>query len=449
MNKPVVSFFQLDNGYGRELKRLFDQDVASRLNLEVKPFLSKDASPSDFWNALTSSDFIIVDSSIEEENNYAIATPLVYQDNLLIVSRTPLPINYFGVRQGGVPKYFEIKSNQSIIEWLFNQIKETLSSPNWVAKQPTSGLRSATKILSIGDGGLEVMRSKFREEGQIFISYRSRYFNAVQHIAEQVRKQGKTVFLLPPGELVYENELLTKMQHWLLSTLIDERVKAAQELWIYNTEDYLNSWWTQAELVTIAYNFYQRKPVPKVRLLNPKKTFNPRKIDESVVDAPNSLLPVMNKPQWRKMERLYAQTDPSTMSPEALFTFDAAKRSFFQKIPFINRYINDEVWSREFWFQPLLPCVTCKSKDAPKHIDIDKFLKVDVPGLHGLSEENLVEDTLSQQLLQQGGKISCPMCSSIYRLTPDNSRYIWVSKASVGNTKPLIERPVWRVEKVN
>jgi hypothetical protein len=432
MNKPIVSFFQVSNPQGEELVHLFRNMVARNgFDLDIRLYPSNNSSAIEFVGAYTQHDIIVVDASIEDASNYGI-TQKTFLDKVLVVSRTYLPLNYYGVREGGVPYYPESKTNRSIVEWIQVQMQQMLPriQPRDQGFWSKFGRVANTFLVDMGEAS-QRKRQKFMQEGQIFISYRSRYYQDVKRIASQVQRDGKTVFFLPPGKLVYEDELLTRMQHWLLSGLIDERVTAAEEIWIYNTADYLSSWWTQAEIVTLVYNLYQNKHVPRVRIFNPNS--------KSISDAPEDYIPQMNQTQWNRMERLYAQTNPDVMGPEAVGIFAETRDAFpvLNNIPALNEYLNDEVFTQEFWSQPLLPCPKCKMGKAPKRIDLNKFLQLEVPGLYGLTDKEV------ERLAP--GRVRCPSCKSVYRLREASSRYLWLKQEPFSSTANLRELSVYRV----
>lgn len=120
-NHISISFFAVNSPEGHSLKKAVKSLVQDELNLKLKSY--ETATQKDFFDSCVNDDIVIFDASIEEGNNYAAATaqPTV-MDHVLIVSRTYLPLNFFGLREGGAPDYPISKNNEDIIAWLRGQV---------------------------------------------------------------------------------------------------------------------------------------------------------------------------------------------------------------------------------------------------------------------------------------------------------------------------------------
>ncbi len=275
-----------------------------------------------------------------------------------------------------------------------------------------------------------------KNNGKIFISYRSRYFNKLKPLEKYVRNKfgaNQTIYFLPPGRLVYENEILTEQRHWQLVSMIDHAIGAADEMWVYNTDDYLDSWWTRAELLTIAYRRACHSATPQIKIFNP--------ISNTLSNESQNYIPTFNKTQKWRMARWYSNTDPGTMGPESLQVMHV-----YRQLPIIGRvkYFNDHVFSREFWEDPLLPCTECKKRgNPPNQNEVDAFLWIQEPGM-----VRLTVDLLQHSLLD--GVITCPTCKTAYLIEVDKyPRYLWMPVRYGKPTGPdgshIIELPVYRV----
>jgi hypothetical protein len=73
--------------------------------------------------------------------------------------------------------------------------------------------------------------------------------------------------------------------------MIDRFITPADEFWIYETDDYYNSWWTLGELLTLSYASYSGRRIPKIRII---KQDNNSILGIRLVDAPSDFLPVLN-----------------------------------------------------------------------------------------------------------------------------------------------------------
>lgn len=419
MNQNIsVCLLPTRNTNGQALADLVQQ-LCNELAVAVR--IINRATPTDFVQACISDDVVILDASIEDGHNYDIAIPQGL-DHVLVVGRTYLPLNFYGLREGGTPDYPSplFQSNQEIIAWLRIQLADML--PHLP--------RSADSKNFLGhffeqNRSLKVNTERRKAAGQIFISYRSRYYAAVKNLQLAIEQNGRTVFCLPPGKLVYENEVLSEMRHWQLVSSIDWPIAAAEEVWVYNTNDYLHSWWTQAELVTLTYRYATEA---KVRIVDPSSN--------RFHNAPAGYFPKLSEEQRDRMARWYANCDPAEMGPESMMVWRMLSR-----IPIVNwiPFVKDHVWSEEFWEYPLLPCQTCKARQPlPQQIDVDAFLWLKFPGLVKIHPKLLARGL-------ETGVTQCPVCGSTYHIHRDPySRYLWIPPHAQIAPR-LIEYPIYRV----
>lgn len=432
-----VVFFAVTNDAGMELARRFAQWVAAEFGLEVG--VVEGATQTELNRACLNDDIVIFDASVEAGHNYAAATaqPSVL-DKVLVVSRTYLPLNFYGLREGGVPEYPEpaFQTNEAIMAWLRENVGELMrAAAGRPARKGLGGYFRAMKE------SLDMQQRRWASRGRIFISYRSRYVQEVEKLARRI--QGGAVRDVPPspvgflrpGALVYEDEVLTKFRHWQLASMIDRKIGAAEEMWVYWTEDYPASWWTRAELVTIAYRLACGIKAPRMRLYDAAT--------DSLQDLPEGWLPEMSHEQKRRMSRWYSNTDPGTMGFESVQVM-----RLYASLPLLGRfkYFNDPVWSGEFWEDPLLPCATCRRNSAPPAwFDIDSFLWLREPHLVPLTRQRLEEAV-------ERGHLCCPVCQTTYEIKEaPNPRLLWMPTRYGRPTGPdgasLVALPVYRVSK--
>jgi len=432
-----ISFFTVGNPEGRRLKEMFLETISREFDLNVQ--FVEGGTQLEVHKSCISDDLVIFDASIEDGHNYAAATaqPMT-MDHVLVVSRTYLPLNFYGLRGSGAPEFPHrtTQSNEEIIEWLHAQLSDLINCP----PRPDSRKGVFGSFRSIRES-LNKQDAKRKTRGQIFLSYRSRYLPGIEKLRSQIEKgdfhggQRRTVFFLTPGELVYEDEILTEQRHWQLASMIDWKIGSAEELWVYETEDYFDSWWTLAELATVAYRRSCGTSTPKIRLYDPNH--------EILRDSSSDFLPVMSSVQKRRMARWYANTDPGTMGPEAL-----TPMRFYSQLPLIGRlsYFNDHVWSEEFWSTLLMPCEHHKEPTPrPRTLNLDNFLWLSDPGLVRIPPSEF--DSASHCW-----EITCPICGTPYNITLDPyPRYLWMPVRVGRPTGPdgtsLIELPIYRSRK--
>ncbi|HEV2915096.1 MAG TPA: hypothetical protein VGX92_17600 [Pyrinomonadaceae bacterium] len=438
VSSPSVSLFAVSNPEGEALARAFVERARDAFNLNVRVY--ERATQSDLFRACLKDDIVIFDASVETGHNYAAATaqPMVL-DHVLVASRTYLPLNFYGLREDGAPSYPQplYRSNEELIEWLCKQVKELLQD----AVQP-NGNRGFINYFKLMRSSLKKQEGRWNQRGRIFISYRSRHLKAVERLKQRIENgevqavAHSSVNFLRPGELVFEDEVLTEFRHWQLASMIDRKIGAADEMWIYGTDDYMASWWTRAELVTVAYRRANNTRAPRVRLFDPST--------DTLQDPPENLLPPINREEKRRMARWYANTDPGSMGPESL-----QPMRLYAQLPLIGRlkYFQDHVWSEEFWNEPLLACTECQKKAGPQlRIDLNAFLWLREPHLVRLTPAQL--ETSVQQ-----GYVNCHRCGTLFEIKEaEHPRYFWMpvryGKATGPDGQSLRVLPVFRASKL-
>lgn len=400
--------------------------------------LIEGSTQADLNRSCLQDDLVLFDASVEDGHNYAAATsqPMTL-DRVLVMSRTYLPLNFYGLREGGAPDFPHrtTQTNEEILNWLRGQIASVVAQR--ARPDNRKGIFGSFRAMR---ESLKKREADWKARGRIFISYRSRHLAAVQQLSRRIELgdfhggRPQTAFFLPPGQLVYENELLTEHRHWQLLSMIDRRIGAADELWVYETDDYYDSWWTRGELVTVAYRQASGIYAPKVRAFHSKQG--------KVRDLPANFLSPMTSKQKARMARWYANTDPGMMAPESLNTM-----RFYAQLPLLGRlpYFRDHVWSENFWFVSLLRCDLCGERArGSRPFDLEAFLWLNDPKLVRLSPQQLKEALT-------GGDIICPGCRTTYKIrqSPD-MRYLWIPLRAHSHTDPdgshLMALPIIRVE---
>jgi hypothetical protein len=431
-----VVFFAVKNEAGSELARMFTELMSAEFGLAVR--VVKGATQTDLHRACLTDDLIVFDASVEDGHNYAAATaqPMVL-DKVFVVSRTQLPLNFYGLREGGAPDYQPgSQTNEAIFIWLRENVEELLRD---TTRAPTR--KGLVGYFSAMKRSLNEREHNWTRWGRIFISYRSRHIEDVKELGRRI--QGGEVRGVPPcsvrflrpGELVYRDELLTEFKHWHLISSIDRKIGAAEEMWIYGTGDYLDSWWTRSELVTVSYRRASGTSAPRVRVYDPATG--------TLADPPESWIPRMSRKQARRLARWYANTDSGSMGVESVPVMQ-----FLAQLPLLGRldYFNDRVWSDEFWNDLLLPCVTCqRSNGATTEVDMEAFLWLREPYLRRFAPEQLVEAA-------ERGYLCCPVCQTTYEiLEAPTPRLLWMPTRYGRPTGPdgasLVSLPVYRASK--
>lgn len=393
--------------------------------------IPSDPTPVEYANACQNADVVILDATIESkgQHNYHIAYPTPL-DHVLVVSRTPLPLNFYGVRDvaverqsdgemsretliRGTPFYPDHLSNIDILRWLTLQLKGLHEK----GKRPSNQYGVIGSTFRGMKPSLDLVDARRHESGKIFISFRSSDDLGVRRLKDRI-ESGKfpgvakqPVRYFPPG--VLSTELMPEQRRWSILSMIDRFIGPANEVWVYESEAYYNSWWTLGELATLAYRksqSYRGKQPPKLRIFNPQT--------DRLSDAPPNYLPTMNDSQNKRMARWYANSDAATMGPEARLPMFTC-----QQIPIVNwlPYVNDHVWSEEFWLYPILDCATCRTiGQQGNKFDIEAFLWTQGRGFHRLSPQEIRQGLTT-------GQVVCPTCNTSYRLSAGiEQRFFWI-----------------------
>lgn len=247
-------------------------DIRRSIKIKVFDQTKYHVTVNDCVLSCYNDDLVIFDGSIEGENheinNYSLANALQCPiEHVLIVSRTYLPLNIYIYKTGGFPSYKEQnKSNNEILNWLGKEISKI--DFNKLRDRDTKGFKNIVNYLKNSKSKYDAIKSK---ETSVFISFRTRYTEidessgykySVSELASRIENgyYGKScsVKYLDNGSLVFNTELLTMWKAWQLLCIIEkEYIAYCDEMWIYASEDYLNSWWTMGELILFSYLHYR------------------------------------------------------------------------------------------------------------------------------------------------------------------------------------------------
>ncbi|HRI62073.1 MAG TPA: hypothetical protein PK228_20175 [Saprospiraceae bacterium] len=228
---------------------------------------------TDYQQLCFSRSFVVVDVSME--GNYHQIYDILSHDfrinHVLFVSRTYAPENIFNLHRGGIPPYPFLHNadsedlqwdNEDIINYIKTAIGNVLEMPDQTRITGKMGYRhyneAVDKILT---ASYNHQREVNARKKRIFISYRSKYYNEANKLVAELRAKkwhagDVDVILLRPGELTYENELLTEVRRWQIIGVLEDLIREAQELWVLESGDYLKSWWTVGELICSGYATY-------------------------------------------------------------------------------------------------------------------------------------------------------------------------------------------------
>ena len=349
----TLTLLTAETSHGRDFARRLEH-LSRKLEFRLVPQIG--FGPSDFIKRSLCGSLLLVDISMDEGAMPFDSVFPVYNSRTVFVSRTHTPLNFrpmgnpvydliTGNRLRGFPEFGGTVSNEEIIAWLEVRLPEFV-------KQSRFAIPLVTQILGIkranDDAYLDV-----RREGQIFLSYRSSGIGDIAELARNIyRSRGKTCRYFPPG--VLSREAMSRMRRWNLLSLLDRYLSPADEVWTCLSDAYFLSWWTYGEFVTATHRMeggFHGKSAPRLRKFQ----------DGQVNDWPNSDLPQISKAEHKRIARYYAFCDSYQMGPEAFITHDSLQQLNLKSM---QGYYADDVWSPDFWLNPIVECDVCRARQG-------------------------------------------------------------------------------------
>ncbi|MCM1142407.1 MAG: hypothetical protein NC453_27880 [Muribaculum sp.] len=378
----TIRYFKAYSKQGLELEDMLKKSLISflktELDIEAKlevcdsKGLSQGVNNAP-WNVLTSAfsnSIVIIDCSIEEVEGYrigcnfeCITSAVSSLDNILVVSRTQLPLNFIPCRtnvaplgeidrlnpENNVSGYSKQYTNAHILDWLYQQV--SLMKDNGRIPRPKNLLidvnfLSATEILEaekyVLRENLEAIKAEQHQKKKIFISYRTKYFIDGDESNEEVLQASKYKGLynindvvnvikeyhLQKGDLedwanpiyypkgILSNECMPENRRWAFVSIPDRKIRECDEFWIFDTNHkvdengkieevgYWDSWWCLGEFLTLVrMNFLgQLKDDFKIMIFSPDN-------ESMVTELSHDRLPKMTEAQNRELARYFANGD--------------------------------------------------------------------------------------------------------------------------------------------
>ena len=320
----VVTYYSQNNECTKDLIDSVVQLVNRLgLNIEIKEYTT--CGQVDFMLDIHRNLAVIVDATIPKDLKgdtiYPILTAHVnILNHIILFSRNTdeegneiLPLNV-------VPQRKRTNKDVDLPLWIEEQLSDIISHDGYYKRLEVETLddllRHQADMEKMMVASLGIPKNKMMEKKSVMISYRNKYVNEVKTLKERNEKEGNIeVKALPPGSLCGDYEAHTPMRRWPLVGLLEDHIRTVDEVWVYLTEDYMDSWWTLAEMVMTANLNFERKNGKKilVRVYDPnKEDFLPEN------EIPNSLIPLITEEHHKRLARYLSNTRPDTMGPEML-----------------------------------------------------------------------------------------------------------------------------------
>lgn len=467
-----ISYFAPSTQRGKNLYKA----ISEKIDQSITVYYSEESTQTDFLLAVHTSDVVIVDCTIPDHLDKSSITvyPLLTAqvnifDHIIVVSESQLPLNITPSRGIYPHADNEVTTAEQIvcgIRTIVEQVIENDTYPRLSHKKIEQLLEDQMGMERMLTDSLDIKGKRTHNKPLVMISYRNSHSKDVELFKQEILKeQNVEIKMLPPASLCGEREAHTPMRRWMLVGLLDDHIREVDEVWIYETEDYLNSWWTIAELVMTAnINHHNSKQI-KVKVYNPEtKSF----YDE----VPSRYNVTITDKQHQRLARFLSNTRPDTMGPESLVQIKQLKQvaAFLRIAPEetkqqmlnnlksylemsvpksldgdgrqemiegmmkmysdpdeLERYSNDDVFQDEFW--NYISSQTKQNTDAYNEkdgtINIDAFINVPMNEVTQYKPEDFANAAKSDEALelgQEGDRHS-------YSISRSNvgCRYLWLA----------------------
>lgn len=216
-------------------------------------------------------------------------------------------------------------------------------------------------------------------------------------------------------------------RRWQVLRLIWRWIASVSEFWVYDTDDYLDSWWTRGELILLSLVKAERRPVLKV--YDPATNTFGEPSDKLVPDPDARQRKIMDKllffalqPEWvgRIQENLAGSKFSELLGGRG------------------------EIFDGSFTDDLLMQCRLCSTAgEKPGAADIDGFISLKYPTLYSVHQQRI------EEALTDSGYIDCPGCGASHLVTTAPPRFWWYPERDGVGTGPgqvvLEERRTYRV----
>lgn len=331
---------------GIELSDLIQEtlpEILGNRGFDVSIHVIFDGQQYDMMKSMMENDIVLFDASLESEDgfplgaNYAAATAnIISNDNILVVSRTVLPLNFIPCRTNipeiGKEEIMEdgrlkqAYTNTEILSWLEQELyrmteQKRLPRPQELLMQipplkkikKSNGSKIVSKAIEVTKENVNFL-STLKKPQCSFISYRSYYYTHpcngwdVKRLDAYIRgihaEESWETLYYPGG--ILSQEFMPEIRRWGFFSFVDRKMRECSEFWIFNTPQddgfsYWDSWWTQGEIISLMYQKFHGNKLPDIYVFNPLTGSHEKK------DA--SFLPDLSDDMAKELARFYANSD--------------------------------------------------------------------------------------------------------------------------------------------
>lgn len=461
MDNWTLSYFAPSTSKGKywalEIER-----IAVRLDYKVKIYYAESSSQLDFLLACHRDSAVIVDCTIPDDLCESTVYPLLTAqinmlDHVLVISDSVLPLNITPQR--------EKNESVAVLDWVTSQL-EDLKVHEYYPRIPLEKYEDIEKyrlqMEEMWNSSLELHKNFDSAKKRVMISYRNTHSAEVEAFRKSEEAKGEVeIKVLPSGSLCGDYEALSPMRRWMLVGLLEDHIRSVDEVWVYKTDNYLDSWWTIAELIMVTNVNFGLKNKKQVKVYDTS-------CGQFLNIVPPEFSVEMSLEQHKRMARYLSNTRPSTMGPEFLVQIEQLKElakflksctkevreamvaqlhpMLEQSVPLtipederrqmiadmlkmysdpkeLEQYVNDEVFKSEFW--GMISYQVDKITGALKNgkIDIDAFMQVPMKEVTKYSEEDFEKAASENKTLVIQNDFVCKE----YSVDRSFQRYLWLA----------------------
>lgn len=417
---------------------------------------------------------VIVDATIPEDMSKVTVYPIltahinILNHIILFSQKTDkdgnelLPLNI-------LPQRKRTNKDADIVIWIREQLSDIASHNGYYMRLNVKTLDDLLLYQSDMEkmmvASLNLPNSEMKRKKTVMISYRNKYASEVTALKERKENEGDIeVKALPPGSLCGDYEAHTPMRRWMLVGILEDYIRTVDEVWVYLTDDYTDSWWTLAEMVMTAnLNYDRTEKKIKICVFDPSKgEFLPEN------EVPSYLIPNITQEQHQRLARYLSNTRPDTMGPEMLQQVSQMKQlaqvlrnsPYFIKglilanlketlsasIPLelpddqkeemlsgllalysnpdeLEKYASDDVFQDSFWKNISYQVGQKTSAFIANMIDVDAFMQVPMLELTNLNDSMLSEICSNEGTVE----LSNSVANETYKVTVGMTRYLWLA----------------------
>ena len=453
----------------------FIENISKRYDLTVQTKDIVECSQVDFMLDIHKNLAVIVDATIPKDLKGPTVYPILTAhvnilNHIIVFSRETdeegneiLPLNIS-------PQRKRRKKDVDLQLWIETQLNDIISHNGYYDRLEVETLdellHHQSDMEKMMAASLGIPKDEPERKKSVMISYRNKYANEVKALKERKEKEENIeVKALPPGSLCGDYEAHTPMRRWMLVGLLEDHIRTVDEVWVYLTEDYTDSWWTLAEIIMTMNLNYERKEGEKIKIC----VYDPNRNDFlSEDELPSYLIPQISESHHKRLARYLSNTRPDTMGPEMLQQVRQMKQlakilrycpysikeqiienlreSLSASIPTelpkdqkeemlkemlamysnpdeLEKYASDDVFQEAFWNNISYQVSKTTSAFTGGKIDVDAFMRTPMLELSTLDDRKLSKTCKKNGTV----KVSNNDGVGIFNVSVGTTRYLWLA----------------------